>query len=327
MRAVQDCQLSSDEEEVTVSPLRKSRNYLTQRDNEVEVVDEEIIREEVPQVAPAPRTSGMRPLDDLTMTKQVSSDCERVIEAIKARGVCHIPHLLAMGIGLFESDVPGSRPLADTDTDTDGVWKHLPKTSLPKVPDLKLEMKRRAKRLGLKKLRKNTAPRADCIAWLKQNPVTETLDVQYVRKLEKELWEMCVAASIEFQTQQKEKLSTSNWNTSHPWLRLYGCMTHDEAFESLRNHDRVMDRDELDARNNENRPETLWEVVTRLYNDNEVVITTPALPDLHADFATVLELKYEDMPGGQITVEEAKRRGTEAKAKLTQVRHLPKHSR
>ena len=69
-----------------------------------------------------------------------------------------------------------------------------------------------------------------------------------------------------------------------------------------------------------NRPETLWEVVTRLYNDNEVVITTPALPDLHEDFATVLKLKYEDMPGGHITVEEAKKRGTEAKAKLTQVR-------
>jgi hypothetical protein len=96
-------------------------------------------------------------------------------------------------------------------------------------------------------------------------------------------------------------------------------MFEDEALQAMLRSQTVMTRAELDARNSSERPETFAEVVARKYNDPDVVFVTEKLPDLHMAFSDEIELEFDDMPGGKITAEEAKKRITEARAKLLQV--------
>ena len=97
-------------------------------------------------------------------------------------------------------------------------------------------------------------------------------------------------------------------------------MTCDEALAALRDRDRVMDREELDARNSDQRPETYEEVVARVYNDPDIVFYTEVLPDLHADFADCTSLEFAEMPGGNISAEDVKKKIGEARVNLMQVR-------
>ena len=82
---------------------------------------------------------------------------------------------------------------------------------------------------------------------------------------------------------------------------------------------KVLTRAQLDARNNEDRPATVWEIVAQNFNDERFVVYTESHPDLHSTFADVMELKFKDMPGGAITPEDAKKKFGDARAKLIQV--------
>jgi hypothetical protein len=81
----------------------------------------------------------------------------------------------------------------------------------------------------------------------------------------------------------------------------------------------VLDREELDARNSDQQPETYDEVVARLYNDIDNVFFTESLPELHSDFAECMSLDFDDMPGGAITADDVKKKIGESRVKLMQV--------
>ena len=68
----------------------------------------------------------------------------------------------------------------------------------------------------------------------------------------------------------------------------------------------VMDRQELDARNSASRPETFFESVARVFNDDTTFFITESLPDLHYSFAHPMSLAFDDMPG-PVTPEEGKK--------------------
>jgi len=80
-----------------------------------------------------------------------------------------------------------------------------------------------------------------------------------------------------------------------------------------------MDRAALDARNNEKRPDDVWTIATKLYNNAELTFETPVLTDLHEDFSEPIELRFEDMPGGAISPEVTKSRFADARALLITV--------
>lgn len=212
-----------------------------------------------------------------------------------------------------------SRPLADFENDTTGIWKHLPKTSVPKVPVLKAEMRRRANKIGIK-LRKNTSPRSECLRWLATSPVKDLADIKCLRQEEAIVYQELIEASAETDDENRARLLTANWSGPVPWLRLCHCVVDDEFIKALRTRDDVMERDELDARDSISGPDTFDEIVSRRHNDPDFVPVTLALPDLHEDFAVPISLPLNEMPGGTITVSEVKKRSTESRAKTTQVR-------
>jgi hypothetical protein len=76
-----------------------------------------------------------------------------------------------------------------------------------------------------------------------------------------------------------------------------------------------MDRQVLDARNSSARPETFFEAVARVFNDECNLFISEMLPDLHYSFARSITLDFDDMPG-EVTPEEVKKRFADARAKL-----------
>jgi hypothetical protein len=184
---------------------------------------------------------------------------------------------------------------------------------------LKAEMKRRAQAMGLKKFRKNSVLRPEAIQWLGDNPERNEESAKFLIKTEAMLYETLKAMEEEAKSNEKEKLMNGNWNGPRPWLRLYLCICHDEACHVLINRDNCMDHEELDARNHEDRPLTFEEVVANLYNDEEYVPCTEALPSLHSMFAQPIPLKLSTLPGGNITSDVFNSKLTEARSKVLQV--------
>ena len=229
-----------------------------------------------------------------------------------------VQQLLVMCIGLINSDGENDRFIANFEEDV--LYKeYLEKVHMPKVPQLKAEMQRRAKEQGIKRLRKNSVLKPEAISWLKENPVKDPSSIDFLLKTEESLYKAMMELAVEAEASEQEKLATSNWNGPKPWLRLYMCATDDRAIEALKVKNDCMDRDELSARNHRDRPETHDEVVARLYNDDTFVPSTEALPDLHITFAEEIDLPFTSMPGGMINAEVVKTKMSDARAKLLQV--------
>jgi len=84
----------------------------------------------------------------------------------------------------------------------------------------------------------------------------------------------------------------------------------------------VKDRQELDAGNSVERPDTFEQVVASVFNNKEIVLTTEALPGLHELLAEPMALTFSDMPGGAIDAEDVKSRLGDARAKIIQAKVL-----
>jgi hypothetical protein len=240
-------------------------------------------------------------------------ECEKVY---KKHGNS-VSHLLVMSLGLSTAD---GRKLADFDDD-DNYKTYLPKSLMPKVPLMKWEMKRRATAAGITKFRKSSVLKPEALHWLRSNPVSNQQDVQFLTRTEDELYKTMLEAKKEIEEADREKLATSNWTGNAPWCRLYCAMTHDDALEAIKYKDNVMQRDELDARNSENRPASYEAIVAKLYNDPTEEFYTEAVPALHDYFAEPICLEFLGMPGGEISAEDVKKKIGDARAKLMQVGH------
>jgi len=227
--------------------------------------------------------------------------------------------LMRMCMGL--KDKEGVRELANFDGE-DPVYGSLPdKASCnPTVPMLKVEARRRAAMYKMA-IKASTVSRPALVEFLKDNPIANCLDEDWLRNEEAKIYDIASRALEEQNELAAARLKNSNWNVPQPWLRLYLCVCHDRARQALMNKDRTKDRDELDcgAGHSEERPLTLEEVVAELYNDDSVVLTTESLPGLHQLFAEPMVLKFSEMPGGEMTAEDVKARMGDARGKVVQV--------
>jgi hypothetical protein len=60
------------------------------------------------------------------------------------------------------------------------------KLLVPKVPLMKMEMKRRAEKLGFTKFRKLSVLEPEALTWLKNNPVSDRVDIEFLKRTEAE---------------------------------------------------------------------------------------------------------------------------------------------
>ena len=223
--------------------------------------------------------------------------------------------LLSQCIGLRAVD-DNDRFLGDVMKDP---FSNVPSKSQfhPNAQHLKDEVVRRARQL-----RSNPVPaptywsKKRCYAWLMNNPIADIPDTQWVRATEEALYKALLAAASERETTDREN---KNWTNDDPWLRLYIAMVQDDSRTALsRLHD-TLDRPSLDARNNENRPLTFYEVVANQYNDNTWIASAEVVPDLHENFSYNQDYYFDEMPGGEITPEQVKARYADSRARLIKV--------
>jgi hypothetical protein len=134
-------------------------------------------------------------------------DCESIFK----RYGNSVQHLLVMAIGLDNN----GRKLADFDEDE--IYKaQLTKSLIPKVPLMKLEMKRRAAKMGFRKFRKASVLKPEAMQWLKENPVRDPVDVLWLQRTEEELYKTLADAAKELEDADKEKLANANWTGNLP---------------------------------------------------------------------------------------------------------------
>ena len=193
----------------------------------------------------------------------------------------------------------------------------------PVLEDLKDEVTRRAKCNGsdpLPKPRWWSKTKAE--KWLVENPTEALRDVEFLIETEAK-----VRAELENEVKEREQLqeervkSNGNWNAMCPHLRLCCCMCDDRARDALLSKDDGWDRQELDARNHDDRPKTWCDVVAELCNDADNACETEALPELHPRSCEPIELKFEDMLGGEITGEQVRGRYGGSRALLVPMVH------
>ena len=101
---------------------------------------------------------------------------------------------------------------------------------------------------------------------------------------------------------------------------MYCALCHDSVRQALIDRDRAWSREELDAKNNAERPPTFWAQVASLYNDWTFMPEIEAHPELHESFNEPIILRLEDMPGGEMTPQDARSRFADCRGKLIQVR-------
>mgnify|MGYP000358185758 CR=1 FL=1 len=212
--------------------------------------------------------------------------------------------LMVMCVGLKSKD--GKRVLADFDGD-DEIYNSLPDKSHWNftVPFLKAEVKRRAKLCGLT-VKVSTMSRVAALKFLNENPISNMLDEDWLQREEAKMYDTACAFLDDQARLAAARLRNANWNSHKPWLRFCLAMCHDKAREALAIRHRVKDRAELDASDSEERPDTCEQVVAWVHDNELIVLTTEAIPELHDLFAEPIELRFEDMPGGKISVEDVK---------------------
>jgi hypothetical protein len=227
-----------------------------------------------------------------------------------------LTYLMSMCIGLDSRD--GERELGDTQLEPYLSMKFRKKLN-PTQKNMAEEISRRAVVNRTDKPSCNYWTKEKMLLWLKENPVVETEDVMFLMEEENKLFKTVSKARTEkTDAAAGDKSRAGSWTTNEPYLRLYHSIFHEEARDALMKMNDVMDRPVLDARNSSERPESFFEVVARIFNDEDILFYTDCLPELHYTFTYSMTLAIEDMPG-LMDAEECKRRFADARAKLIKI--------
>ena len=172
---------------------------------------------------------------------------------------------MSMCIGLKSSD---ERTLGDACVEPYSSMKHRKKVN-PTQKHMTEEIKRRADANGGDRPTCKYWTKEKLVIWLNDNPVSEPADISFLITTEKTLFDTVnrskTAASTVSDTSSTSR--SAAWTTNEPYLRLYHCIFHEEVQPLLMSMNDVMDRSTLDARNSSARPETFFEAVARIFND------------------------------------------------------------
>jgi hypothetical protein len=163
--------------------------------------------------------------------------------------------LLCIGLCLSDTD---ERPLFSFEAEP---WSLLPKKTKmhPVNVDFAKEIVRRSRQLGIHPTpRPLNWPKSQKMEWLQSHPVQNTIDISFLRGEYLRL-KVILERSLAEGQQQRELLGLGgvsrggNWRGSVPYLRVILCLTQDNIKLAFLRRADAHSRQELDARNSENR--------------------------------------------------------------------------
>lgn len=200
--------------------------------------------------------------------------------------------ILCIGI-MDDSDPP--HPLMDIDAFP---WSEVkPKSFIkPKVQELHREVHRRAVVFEVHPLPRPKGWNAEkTIEWLKNNPISDERDCQFlvseVRSVRNTI-EMALKEAAEDEQKLKQ---FGAWRDKVPYLRMIHCIIEDDVKMAYLKRNDPISRSELDARNSvEKRPPTAYELIADKWNSasfNPVTFTT----DCHIDYMSPINCSFEEV--------------------------------
>jgi hypothetical protein len=164
--------------------------------------------------------------------------------------------IFAMCIGLKETT--GDAALIDIESEP---WKSMKKSEIKaKKQDVLDEVYRRYKGEDLPKADNWSVKR--CILELEKKPITDAIDVAFLRAKVKEMKELQLAVQAESQAVSK----TGHWTQEVPYLRLILCLIQDDIKPKWLSRAQPLTRQQLDGRNSEVRDETVYEMISDHWN-------------------------------------------------------------
>jgi hypothetical protein len=198
--------------------------------------------------------------------------------------------VVAMSIGLLNDDNSG--PLVDV---ANPPWSTLAKKEVKlSVLDLRAEIARRSPADATPRCGNWRVPR--CQKWLQDNPITQTGDVAFIRKVVQSTIEECNKAMEEVAVVVPAAAAptTAQWRGNLPYLRLIMCLVGDDTIRHAYLHrGDAMSRTELDARNSDDvREPTVFEMLSDKWND---VTFNPSVPvsTVHTDFRREIDVSHD----------------------------------
>ena len=231
--------------------------------------------------------------------------------------------LFAMSIGLTDDD-DGSE-LATSDLAFEPYKSSRgKKTFCPQKKDLQTEVGRRALTRGLPPPKCNNWSVPKLCSHLQDHPVTDIMDVAYLKKevvlFRTILQEAAIERSRMLRVSLLQTSSQAHWN-QQTYMRFCHALADDSVKETFMHRHDTLNRPELDARNSAERPPTFEEACAQKFNDPSFVPMSLGVPSLHEDFATPIPLDFDESIG-LISPDQVKSRFADTKTKLTLVSEM-----
>ncbi|KAI2508206.1 hypothetical protein MHU86_6257 [Fragilaria crotonensis] len=136
--------------------------------------------------------------------------------------------------------------------------------------------------------------------WLERNPIQNVTDKEFLTNEVFRLRDLLIRAQ---QHQQEHENSGvlgggggRNWRGNVPYLRVIMCLTQDNVKRLFLARANARSRQELDARNSQIRPPTVFEVISDLWNSNDFNPIAPA-SECHVDFSSAIDCSYAQVAG------------------------------
>ncbi len=216
-----------------------------------------------------------------------------------------IPYLLMLCTDCIDGfDVLISEPYSQLCGQKLGRYKSLFK---PYKSLLSMEIKRRAPKSQMN-FKNKTIPQLQEI--LQRFPL-DSLDKEFVCRKEKEYRETLLR-DIAAQEERKREANV----TRDDKLRFVLCFEDDNIRQTYLLSQDAFTRAELDGRNSEKKEPDFYDLIVEMFNNQNLVMTTEALPDLHDDFAEAIAVPKGDYI---LTWKKAKNLVSQMKPKLLDI--------
>ena len=226
--------------------------------------------------------------------------------------------LFAMALGIINPD--GTQFIKEIELNyAPYVGSSTRRSFVPKKKDLIEEVMRRATL--------EQSPRPKCKNWinaqlvdyLREHPITNLVDLVYVKGQVIAFEEALKAASAERASTNavlhSQSLTRGGKWSLNMWMRLVHTLAEDEVKECYLDRHECDDREVLDARNSDIGPPTWDAAVVAKFNDKSWVPQSLAVPTLHEDFDSSFPLPFDESIN-PITSEQVKSRVADTKAKM-----------
>ena len=230
--------------------------------------------------------------DDVTVTEE-KRDEEGIPNKTETAFLLNsnsIKMLCAMCIGILLDDKGSS--LFDIN---DNKYSKKKKEIKPSKSDLSAEVDRRIEAFGLEERpRVKNWSNTQLTDWLTAHPITGEHDVAFLKRAVADFTRKIVRDQEEAQElhqQQQVQEASGNWRGKLPHLRLILCLLEDDIRMAYLHRADAMTRAQLDARNSDTRPPTVWEMISSKWNNPTFNPTTRVL-DVHSDFASPIHCTH-----------------------------------